>query len=238
VSSFTVAAYGFDGKVNVNPDGLPFLGRTKGHGGRYALQTRDSIRQRTPVNALVRGVVATTTLAFGGQRYTLTLDPTDHKPNGTGRGDFSGRSGRGIVRNFVLRTSGLKPGFGAYRNLSTEGDDKAAGAFYGGNLILALGFYPAPGQTVSATLTPTSRLIDGCASRALTRTASPQALHSSFIYLHSIPLANYMLTVRLNGSPLPLHRLGQSGGAASLALSFPPTPELPNGESSVTIDAG
>jgi hypothetical protein len=238
VSSFKVGAYGFDGKVNVNPGGLPFLGSASGHSGRYSLQTKDSVHQRTPVNALVRSVVATAAVKAGGERYTLTLDPADHKPNGTAKGDFSGRSGAGLKRNFVLRTSGLKPGFTAYRSLATEGDDSAAGAFYGGNLTLALGFYPAAGQTVTATLTPTTKLIDGCASHTVTRTANPAALHSSYIYLHSIPLAGYILSVKLNGAPLPLHPNGQSGQNTTMPVAFPPSDTQLSGETPVMVDAG
>ena len=230
LSSFAVSAYGFDGQPNVYPTGLPPLGTTTGHAGRYALQTVDSIRHVKPVDALVRAVEAQTDLTYGGHHYVLGLYPTDGKPDGVGPSDFSGQSGKGIVRNFVLRTSGLKPG--------ASPENAVAGTYYGGNITLVLSLGTAP-VSLTVTLVPTAPLADGCPAKKVVRVVKLGANEGNNDYnLYNIPLGFYTMSARLDGAgsrALGLQVYGTSSTGTSVPMRFLPTSEFPDASSAVLV---
>lgn len=239
LASFVVSAYGFDGQPNVYPSGLPFLGSAKGSHGQYALRTVDSIRHVKPVNALVRGVEGYTTVTFHGHRYVLGLYPTDDKADGVGPADFSGHSGKGIVRNFLLRTTGLKPGFASDRRDAIDPGEVAQGAFYGGNITLELTLPSSTGSTLTVTLKPAGPLVDGCRAQTVTRSfkLGPYEGNGN-VDLHNIPLDFYTMTATLRGSTsraLQLQVYPTNTVATSAPVHFLPTHDLPDGSSSVIV---
>ncbi len=245
LASFEVGAYGFDGQPNVYVAGLPPVGQAVGHHGLYALRTVDSIHHTKPVDALVRGVEAQAPIHYQGHLYQISLYPTDGKPDGVGPQDFSGHSGKGIIRNFVLRTSGLKPGQGRLKNdkVELDGADNAAGAFYGGSisLSLSLGTMNTSGASLDVSLRPTGTLVDGCPARPVTYPIKlgPNAGNSS-IDVHDIPLAFYTLSVALIGTqsrPLTLQVYGRPANGTNIPLQFLPSHDFPGGDEPLVVMA-
>lgn len=234
ISSFVVNAYGYDGQLNDYPTGLPPLGKAKGRHGRYLLHTVDHVHHR-PVNALVRSVEATATLHYQGHRYVLPLSD--------GRSNDRGHSGRGLVRNLTLRTSGVRPGDRKYRNRETVGvGDPAQAAFYGASVLMFLALGDVPGQTLSVHFAPmTRRLADGCPARAFDRsiTLGPYQGSENLVF-QNIPLGFYRLTATLRGSTTQTVRLaldGQNTTTSSVPLRPLPTTEFEDGSGSVNVMA-
>ncbi len=234
--SFAVNAYGFDGQPNVFPSGSPPLGSARGHNGTYALRTVD-YRSHRPVNALVDSVEGTARLRYQGHTYSVPLAPTD------GRANFAGHSGRGIVRNFVLATSGVRPGDGSYRNQQTVGvGSPAESAFYGASVLMFLSLGDVPGQTLTVAFTPLTRtLADGCRARAFTRsiTLGPYQGNENFVF-QDIPLGYYRLSAMLTGAtPRTVMLQLDYNQQPSATVDFRPLPtsEFPDGSGSVNVYA-
>jgi hypothetical protein len=231
-----VNAYGFDGSPNVFPFGSPPLGRAHGHNGVYALRTRDNTTHK-PVNALVDSIEGDALTKYQGHTYDLPLYPTD------GRANFRGHSGPGIIRNFLLKLSGPKPGDTKYRHdLTVQVGDPAANSFYGTGVLMFLHLGTAPGQTLTVHFKPlTSRLADGCPARAFSRSLALGQFggEENFIF-QDIPLAFYRLTATLHGTTTQTVRLaldGQNVTTTSVPWRPVPTSLFQDGSSGPTVSA-
>ena len=238
IPQFSVWAVGFDGQVNLFPGSVPTVGVAEARNGRYAMQTRDSFRHTKPVRATVVGVHAVAKIPYRNNNYLLEMYPLDGKTNGTDKGDFRGDSGKGIVRDFVLKISGLRLGY----TVNEDTEVRYRGAYYGGVLPLDGTVSQKEGRNfedetsfsraltegdVEVTLTPEGRLLDGSTGRTI-RTLVPVAVfklggnwHSR--YLRNIPLGVYTATARLvlpGGETRPLKVRGD------IRPSFPWVPSL------------
>lgn len=227
--TFKVSAYGFDGQPNEFPYGSPPLGSAIGHNGVYALQTRDNTSHQ-PVNALVDSIEASATVAYEGHEYVLPLYPTD------GEARFEGHSGPGIVRNFVLKVSGTKPGRSQYSGQTVVGiGSPAAYSFYGTSMTMFLHLGAVAGQTLTVNFTPvTGTLANGCKASAFSRsiTLGQYDGDSNFIF-QDIPLAFYQLTATLHGSTTQTVRLALQGqDVTTPSVSFEPVPTSSSGDGS------
>lgn len=255
IPRFTVSALGFDGQVFVPRGGLPFLGKAEGANGQYELRTLDTVRQQRPVNAMVRAVRAQVKLAYNGHNYEIELHPLDGKRNGTGADDFQGESGKGVVRDFVLKMSGLKPGYTGQET----GETNFKNAEYGGRIPVDGTLPPGPqyqgvndpallvnafpkGSTVEVKLTPAGPLLDGSQGQTIVRTFPLGADWQGGSYLRGIPLGVYTATARLadpNGASYPL-RVSLVGTIPvawqpSVRIEFPPTEHFPDGSTEVPL---
>jgi hypothetical protein len=221
LSTFKISAYGFDGQPNEFPYGSPPLGSAIGHHGVYALRTRDNTTHK-PVNALVDSIEGSVNVKYEGHKYVLPLYPTDGKAN------FTGHSGKGIIRNFELKLSGTKPGDSQYSNQKIVGvGDPAANSFYGTSMLMFLHLGDVTGQTLTVNFKPTTaRLADGCKARAFSRSLTLDQFggESNFIF-QDIPLAFYRLTATLHGSTTTTVRLALDGqNVTSTSVPFRPVP--------------
>jgi len=256
VAHFTVEALGFEGQLNVFPHSTPSLGAVDGANGRYALRTMDTLRHEKPVNATVVGVHTSTTLPYHGYSYVLDLSPLDGLCDTTDKGGFRGYSGTGVVRDFVVKLSGLKPCFMAYAGLETSEHDTANGAYYGGTIVIYLtamngtGYNSdiadsAPkGSIITLTLAPSGPLLDGSTGHTITRQVrlAPGHLNYTF-YLSSIPTGFYTAAAQLaepGGARRPLRLQPSLGGTWSptMPIAFVPTATFPDGSSSRGIYLG
>jgi hypothetical protein len=221
LSTFTVNAYGFDGQPNEFPFGSPPLGRATGHNGKYALRTRDNTSHQ-PVNALVDSIEGSSTVHYEGHKYVLPLYPTD------GIANFKGHSGKGIIRNFVLKVSGTKVGESKNRDRKVvEVGDPAANSFYGTSMTMFLALGDVTGQTLTVNFKPvTSQLADGCKARAFSRSITlPQFGGELNWIFQDIPLAFYTLTATLRGTTTQTVRLALSGqNTTRTSVPFDPVP--------------
>lgn len=219
ISRFKVTVLGFTGEVHLGPVGtLPNLGTMTAQNGQYAIRTTSEIDRR-PVRARVTAVTASAILTHRGKELFLELHPTDGKKDGSGEGSFLGDSGKGVVRDFILRLSGPKRGFEHNtppRDTSTNNrGDASFGAFYGGTVSLGLPRNAATleGATLTAIFTPTSSLYDGSASKTIVRTMILRKPDIYTAYFRDIPLADYTLAVQITKpgdtpQALPLRVLG------------------------------
>jgi hypothetical protein len=221
LSTFTVNAYGFDGQPNEFPFGSPPLGGVTGHNGRYALRTRDNTTHK-PVNALVDSIEGSAPVTYQGHRYVLPLYPTD------GRANFKGHSGPGIIRNFRLKLSGVKPGESQYSHDLVVGvGDPAANSFYGTSMLMFLHLGDVTGQTLTVNFRPlTPRLADGCSARKFSRSlVLPEFGGDSNYIFQDIPLAFYRLTATLRGTTTQTVRLALDGqNVTTPSVPFRPVP--------------
>jgi len=200
---------------------------------------------RLPVPAGLYGVSGQADLVFEGKTYkALYLHPADGNCK-------QQMSNGGIVKDFVLRLTGLKQCIG-------NPDPKNAGN-YSGAAVALMHESPKglPGDAkLTLTLTPTGPLADGSAGKPLTFTRTVAALGNYFgplettNTLHDIPLGRYRLTghaTLANGSRQalrfgPWEKLGQPvSPVADYVVSFPAitgiTGGIGDGEVSV-YDAG
>jgi len=255
---FTVAAFGYDGQVNPVAGTVPYLGGAVGSNGRYALRTLDTLRHHKPVNALVAGVTASATLSYHGVAYVVEMAPRDGRCDAPDKKSFRGDSGVGVVRDFVLRLSGVKPCWTLYRGQETTFSDSVIGAFYGGSIHLDLSTSSGPsiygdivdvapkGSLITLTLVPRGPLLDGSIGHTLIRRMrlDPQHLHYSF-YLFSLPQGSYTATAQITepGTAARPLRLRVTLGAArtweaSMPVTFAPTKNFPDGSDIREISAG
>lgn len=248
VPSFKVQALGFDGQVNLFPGSTPSLGSTVGKNGRYALRTLDTFRQKKPVSALVVSVQASTKIRYAGRDYTLYLKPLDGLRDGSGKGDFRGNSGPGVVRDFVVAISGVKPQFRLYNQDENEGPNEGS-TFYGAQLTLNLSFAEvngrplsdiAPrGSTLEVTLVPEGALLDG--SRGQTQVRRVRIGPAPYyFYLRNIPIGAYSVSAKLktpNGETWNLRgsTTRESYGATTTVLFPPSFSDLLGGADTVSL---
>lgn len=184
-----------------------------GANGQYSLRVPDGIY----------GVAAYLKTTYHGKNYRFTLHPMDGK---TGpRHDAAA----GVVKDFVWRISGLKPG-------ETPGEDGAhteTTKYYGGYMLLTSQEKGGPdrrvyfpqGSTLEITLTPRGPLIDGSQGQPVVfrRSFAQEVTNSVHWHLTNVPVGRYTMTARLV----------QAGGAArelnarlSLKFSAPFTPSV------------
>jgi hypothetical protein len=145
------------------------------------------------------------------------LHPIDGKPDGTPTGGFKGQSGPGLVRDFVLKMSGVRIGYESYKTpeVSYEDDGTMMNSFYGGTVnvttIYGMGVLAnknPEGSVVTLTFTPLGPLMDGTPAQTLTRsyTFTDKGLNDSFV-IRNIPLGAYTATATLTapgGTTVPM----------------------------------
>lgn len=222
IPRFQVTAMGWAGEVHLGPTGtLPNLGQVRAQNGQYAIRTTSEFDRSKPVKALVVGVRAIATLTRNGTEYNLEMHPTDGKKDGSGAGSFRGDSGKGVVRDFVLRLYGPKRGYEKNtppRDTNTnEMSDPSFGAFYGGTVAVSLPRDAAQtmdGSMLTVTFTPAGPLYDGSPGKTIVRTMRLRKPDIYTAYFRDIPLGDYTATATVSGpngasSPLRLRILGQ-----------------------------
>lgn len=241
VPDFVVNAAGFNGKFNATlnvANSATSSGQAKGSNGYYEMQVASS-HLDTDEDATIVSVRAKTTLHYNGTVYGLELYPLDGTPNGTGPDDFRGQMKRGVVRNFVLKLSGLQPGYSAAKYPDHGVDlvgSQSEGAYYGGSLIIdcrrgsessdIVGSHSVShtfpkGSQVTLTLTPTGPLFDGSKGQLLTRSSEV----GGELYFYGIPYGLYTATAQLtrpDGSTLPLRWKKRSTDSSEPFLSAMP----------------
>ncbi|MBX9568293.1 MAG: hypothetical protein K2X77_05325 [Candidatus Obscuribacterales bacterium] len=161
------------------------LGQAKGVNGQYEFKIP---------SAKVIEVSAIAKIPYRGMVYTMGLHPTDGKANGTSPGDFQAEAESGIVRDFVLRISGLAPGI------------KGREIYYGGELFLDYSLFPGskpPGSIITLTLTPSGPLLDGSQGKTLTWQLPVEGMNMGSTVL-DIPIGAYSVNAALNGKPLKM----------------------------------
>jgi hypothetical protein len=234
IPRFQVTALGWAGEVHMGPTGtLPNLGKQTAQNGQYAIRTTSEFDRNKPVRATVLAVQASAMLTRNGSDFFLEMHPTDGKKDGSGEGHFRGDSGKGVVRDFVLRLYGPKRGYEKNtppRDSSTnEMSDPSFAAFYGGTVAMSLPRDAATtleGATLTVTFTPRGPLFDGAASRTVVRTLRLRKPDIYTAYFRDIPLGDYTATATVTGAngataPLRLRRLGGDWGP-SLPIVFEP----------------
>ena len=129
-------------------------------------------------------------LDYNGRAYHLPLHPEDNKDVHTSHG-----SRKGVVKNFVWKLTGLKPG----------SDKKFPTSYYGGTLEVSdtqhynngkrlLDRYP--GATVSVTLKPRGPLLDGSKGAPLNFEADVAQL-DGWPKFFDVPVGKYAATAKL-----------------------------------------
>ena len=201
IPSFKVGAVGYDGKAHVMNTGVPSLGEVEGRNGRYSLQTTYAYDRSEPVSATVIGVSATTKVNYSGEEFTIFLHPVAGKKNGSDQDGFRGDSGKGVVRDFVMKISGRKPG--------SEGLEEKYAKFYGAHVKLDLTMgdgrtygsdlsSTAPkGSTITVTFKPDAELLDGTAGETVTRIVKITSGSDFYFDLNDIPIGNYTATAQM-----------------------------------------
>ena len=233
VPRFSVEALGYDGQVNLFPRSTPLLGAANGANGRYAFPTLDTFRHVTPVDGLVVAVNAYAQIDFNGRRYEIQLRPLDGLPDGSEPGGFKRPSGKGVVRDFVLKISAgrvdvdLTLSQGRYPVIEDASSLSRA--------------FPA-GSSVEVTFTPTGPLLDGSRGSVVVR-SFPLAENWQARSLRGIPLGVYAVSARLTppgGEPRPLRLSAKPGDPwrPQVQVDFPPSKFVPDGSSAITLYLG
>lgn len=214
----------------VNAQGLPIDGVTidihgtaTANGGIVSYEAASDARGRYREEGMTPGtyrVEAWRQVVFNDRTYRLPLKPT------TGKATDDFKSEDGIVRDFTWLISGPIPG--------TAEEPTEPDAYYGGGVELygtdALMKYPElpEGTTLTLTLVPMGRLLDGSPGTTVTKTI-PYTRSLRLEPVVDIPLGRYTMTVMANvpgAEPRPL-RLS-SGGiqdadyTGSVTVEFPP----------------
>lgn len=178
----------------------------------------------------IYGVSSEYHVRFNGHDYRYALDPADGV---TGKRHDAAE---GIVKNFVWKISGLKPGQQAGRPGSYGEGNK----YYGGYVSVSSqerGFAPerpyfAQGTVLEITLTPQGPLIDGSSGeQKVYRYSFERDQRSSLAwYLDDVPVGSYRASARQIGAdgtatPLRLKRSLDFRGefTDSAVLDFAPT---------------
>ena len=222
IPHFEVSAMGFDGAVNLFPGTIPSLGGVTGTNGRYAFRVLDSFRHEKPIRAMVIGVDAVARIPYQNATYLLAMHPLDGKADGSEADGFRRDSGRGVVRDFVLKISGLHLQYVP----NEESETRFRMAYYGGVVSLDCSVSnkdganyedetsltrAVAGGSIEVTLTPTAPLVDGSTGRTI-RTVVPMTAFKGggnwhLSYIRNIPLGAYSATARLlsaDGEARPL----------------------------------
>jgi hypothetical protein len=209
VPKFEVGVGGFDLSADASRGSMPSIGYGDGTNGHYAVQVRDSFSHTKPVDARVASVSATAHISYEGHEYKLEMRDL---AGPTGMTTFLGQARNGVVRDFVLPMTGLRPGytadehsesrfnnayFGALLNLdgSTSNKDDSTQE---DETALTRAF---PMGIIELTLTPTGPLLDGSTGQPVHFSAPTKAFvlggDSSLRVLRGIPIGAYTATARL-----------------------------------------
>src|SRR5262249_37608622 len=105
--------------VGVGPAGV-----AKGVNGQYAAAF-------PAPNILVSQFTATATVVYHNMRYVLPLHPIDNTPERPTPNGFTADVRKGVVRDYVLALSGVRPRYQPAQPVSTSDDERTAGDFYG-----------------------------------------------------------------------------------------------------------
>ncbi len=204
---FAVTVGGYDVTSEVT-GGLPTVGYVEAVSGQYAVQTKDSFSHKRPIDARVTAIGARAELPYDGQTFKVEMVPADGHADINDGKQFLGHSSKGLVRNFVLRLSGPRPGHeGETPEQFVYGDRSHPLAFCGATIAITMDTtshdilqlkkaYP-PDSRVVIMLTPNGPLIDGSAGRVITRRVPPGVNGNYNFYLHDIPLGVYTATAQL-----------------------------------------
>lgn len=207
IPKFKVIVMGYDGQINIFPGATPQLGFGEGKNGRYAIRTMDTLNQKKPVAGLVVGLHLSTKIRYLGKDYTLYLHPMDGIQDGGSKGQFKANSGPGIVRDYVLKISGVKPRYRIYNQDENNGPNEAT-TFYGGQLTLDITNVEGTGEPLSSTapagskivvtLVPQGPLLDGSRGQTVVRRATLKPGGANFyFYLRNIPIGAYSVSAQL-----------------------------------------
>jgi hypothetical protein len=220
IPEFKVQVVGFDGNINLFA-GLPSLGFENARNGRYAVLTKDTFKHEKPVKALVVGVTAEAKLKYKGHEYIYKLHPVDGKIDGSDSKAFRGESGKGVVRDFVMKMTGVRPGW----EENATGETNYKGAMYGGSLSIdctqSTSQYPAvedatsltklfpPESSIELRLEPTGPLLDGARGGTVIRKFPLGTTYGNWRehFLRSIPMGEYTATARLTAPGGQAHAL-------------------------------
>lgn len=225
IPKFQVSYAGMSGKFDPlfeNHLGGPQARETStGHGGMAGVNGQYTIHGTGDL--LVTGVYALVQFRFDNMNWGLPAWPTDNISDGSGVATndlYRGHTGKGIVRDFVLRMSGIKNGYDLAKcpDHATHSKPTPSYAYYGGTIVLESGvdntdgkakfgvnlttIYPA-GSIITVTLTPTGSRVDGLPARTITR-ACPLDIS---LALYGIPFAIYTAKATLTEPGGAVHNL-------------------------------
>jgi len=224
VPNFLATAQGWASEIHLGPSGtIPTLGQDEGSNGRYEFRPTSAFdRTKILPDALVSVVSAEARLTYKGRKYRLPMHPLDGQRAGDSKGGFRGFARKGVLRDFVLKLHGPQIGF---EKNTPPRDTDSFGAFYGGRVDFFFkpddGGIKDPGPFKDATMTltfkPDGPLLDGSASRTITRTLrikDDSILKSYSGYFGDIPLGDYTLTATLTNAtgasyPMRLRKPGE-----------------------------
>ena len=209
VPKFEVVVGGFDASGDVSHGFMPTVGYEKATNGRYAARIMDAFSHTKPVDARIASIRATADITYQGHDYKLALRDLGGE---TGMTTFLGQGRNGVVRDFVLPITGLRPGYTA----ESSSETLYRNAYFGGTITVdaATSGKPdansedetaltnaSPQGTVELTLTPSAPLIDGSIGKPV-RFLTPVAASKlggnwRLCMRRGIPLGNYTATARL-----------------------------------------
>jgi hypothetical protein len=200
-------------------EGSTSHGSTDGENGRYAIHATE--------DATVTGVYARAIVHFDNADWGIVAWPTDNIADGSSgitNNLYRGHTGKGVVRDFVLKLSGLRNGFDPAKFPDHDNSGRDWGAYYGGTIRFECGadnndnpggviglmhtrpvltmVYPA-GSIITVTLTPTGTRVDGLPASTITRKCP---IYPSF-NLYGIPYAIYTATATLTDPAGAVHNL-------------------------------
>lgn len=189
---------------------------TTGADGRFSQRVPDGIY----------GVGASLKKKFNEQNYVFYLHPND------GVSAKRHDAGKGIVKEFTWKISGLKPGEVA----GEEGAHTEPRKYYGGYVHVTAGEEaPFEGATIEATLSPRGPLIDGSTGKPRVYRKAIAAGETGYFSWHlvDVPLGLWSISARLvkDGAATPLGVAlspANNGFASSADLDFKPTLGTPN----------
>ena len=221
---FRAQAGGFSGKFDPlfnnqlrGPQQLHETGTAFGHadgsGGQYAIKMMDE--------AMITAVTVLAQFQFDNTTFGLYAWPIDNIPDGLSPGtndEYRAHTSKGVVRDFVLRLEGIKPGYDAAKCPDHEGNvpsPKSRYAYYGGSIFFDCSHdstadirggiskvYPA-GSIVTVTLAPIGNRVDGLPAHTIVRTCPVDLTFT----LYGIPYAIYTATATITEPSGAIHNL-------------------------------
>jgi hypothetical protein len=229
----------YDGGGNLS---APDQGQIEGEDGEYSIKVGDGLY----------GVSARVEANFDGHLFKFDLAPT----NGKGMNDRE-EAGDGIVRDFVWKMSGARPGRDPNSNTESRMyamhgavvkiDMHSANEVQNRQRTLAPLNEASPGADVDITLTPKGKVIDGSDGRVITERFKTDQSGTIYATIREIPVGVYTVTAKLgDGTPLRVSDKYQEQtdtvgidhrfpGEASFELHFTPTGSVTGGVDMVTL---
>ena len=219
IPSFRVSAIAADDRTSVfvRETAGPSVAEVEGRDGRYELRAENSAK-----TIALRAIAQ---IPYRGRTYQLEMHPSDADISAFRAIPSQGEGAPTVTRDFVLKISGVRPGYDGRVVKETTSQDKPANAFYGGTIHLDLTYSEGaaygeelartpPDARISITLTPEGPLLDGSAGRPIIREVRPAPGQPNFYFhLHNIPLGVYTVVAR---------RIDANGTATDLRLGITP----------------